>query len=464
MNKLFLLLLIPTIGLSQVFPFKQITKDSMFIDGIAESSDLDLKADLSDFQTLESNVVYRTDLDGGWFYPDWFSWSFSQKADGVADSVTSVTNSDVVLTRSVYDSQAGSWDIDWSGVRTSDFSIPEVSSSDEAVATAGEYHVYYVSAGTATVTAAVGDFSRSTNLVMGLVSPLTNDTPTACVTGSAVCAFAEGIDSRLTDGTDMAVYSTQDHTATNYVRNTESWVADIDLTCLSPWNSSGDSALALATGLDMGAFRAGTLIGSDCILHAAHYGIPWQWYMVNPPATTIRFVTSDNRVITRSVVAWRKIGMTDFLIAKLSSPISTNDCRPALLLPENETDFMPYGNYYDELRPGLFIDQRENAHVGNLIILNTYSHYRASTNATRSLYWKFPIVGDSGSPMLLIAPTGLPIITGTFYLTIGGPSVGNENTAIRSAAAVLGCDTNSIVDADFEAMGFTNFNPGAPTP
>jgi len=391
---------------------------------------------------LETNAVLRTDLDGGWYYPDWFAWSFAQEADGVPDVTTIMTNNDVVLQRNVYSAQGGSWDISYSGMKSPDFADPAVTSSSPSVATATVSKVWYVSSGTAQITATLGGFSRSTNLVMQLVSSMTNETAISCVTGSAACAFAAGIDSRLTDGTDKAVYSTQDHAATNYVRNPDSWVADIDLTCVSPWNSTGGRA------------RAGTLIGSDCIIFANHYPIP--------VGASVRFITAANSVVERTLSASKQVAGTDLMIGRLSSSISTNDCRPALLLPSGQSGYMPWINSYGELRPGLMIDQYENAYAGNLASLTANSTWRESTNAVRAIYWKFPVVGDSGSPMMLIASNSLPIITGTFYSALGGPSVGYYNSEIRSAAAALGCDTGSIVDADFDALGFTNFNPGPP--
>jgi hypothetical protein len=398
---------------------------------------------LIDFQTLETNAVLRTDIDGGWFYPDWFAWSFTQvAADGIPDTTTVTTNNDVVVENNVYEAKAGNWNITYSSIRSADFSSPAVDSSTPSVATATVSKVTYVSSGTAEITATLGAFSRTTNLVMEVVSSLSNQVVIGCVSGSAVCAFANGIDSRLTDGTDKAVYSTQDHAATNYVRNASSWVADIDLTCVSPWNSTE------------GRLRAGTLIGSDCIIFANHYQIG--------AGATVRFVTSDNRVISRTLVS--KIGSYtgDWCVGKLSSAISTNDCRPALLLPEDESSYMPYLDYRG-IRAALWVDQYENAYVGEL---RTTSHIVSSTDATRSLYAKAPIVGDSGSPVLLIADSmAAPIFCGTLWSSMGGlGSTVSYNAAIRVAAATLGCATNTIVDVYFSAAGFINFNPGPGTP
>jgi len=397
-----------------------------------------LTSDLSD---LSASAVIRDDLDGGWYYPDFFSWSFYQTAIGVPDLVTLRTNDDAVITVSVFDNVGGSYDIAWSGLRSEDFSLPSVTSSPSSVATATVYRVYYVASGTATVSAAIGSFSRTTNLVFTL-SGRTNEVVTGCVTGSAVCAFAAGIDSRLTDGTDKAVYSVQDHTATNYVRNPDSWVSDIDLTCVSPWNSTG------------GRLRAGTLIGENCIIFANHYRLA--------TGAVVRFVTSSNTVIERSVISRRQVGDSDFMIGRLNSAVTTNEIRPALLEPSIYSLYLPQAILgYANLRPALWIDQNENAYVADSPL---YGSLTPSTNTVRILYNKTPVSGDSGSPVFLIASNRPPVLISTLYQTTGGYAVGLWNTEIVSAAAALGCQTNTIQSADYAAFGFINYGPAAPAP
>ena len=395
-----------------------------------------LTSDLSD---LSGAAVRRSDLDGGWYYPDFFSWSFYQTAIGAPDLVTLRTNDDAVITVSVFDNVGGSYDIAWSGLRSEDFSLPSVTSSPSSVATATVYRVYYVANGTATVSAAIGSFSRTTNLVFTL-SGRTNEVVTGCVTGSAVCAFAAGIDSRLTDGADKAVYSVQDHAATNYVRNPDSWVADIDLTCVSPWNSTG------------GRLRAGTLIGEDCILFAEHYRLA--------TGAVIRFVTSSNTVVSRTVSSRQRAGETDFMVGRLSSAISTNEIRPARLEPENSNLYMRqtilgYGN----LRPVFWIDQYENAIVADSPL---YASLTPSTNAVRVLYNKTPVSGDSGSPVFLVASNQPPVLISTLFQTTGGFPISQNASLIREAAAALGCATGTILSASFSDMGFTNYGPPSP--
>jgi hypothetical protein len=390
---------------------------------------------------LETSVVYRSDLSGGWFYPDWFSWSFSPKGDGVPDFTSISTNNDVIVESRVFDQVGGSYIITYDNLRSDFAAQMVVESSDETVATASEYRAQYVSPGTATITATLGDFSRSTNLTFSL-SGQTNSVLVGTVPGSAVAAFANAIDSRITAGGELAVYSTYDHTTPAYVRNPNSWVADLDLTSVSPWNSTG------------GRQRAGILIGSDCILFANHYPIG--------VGATVRFVTSANGLVERTVAARKAIPYSDIMIARLSSAISTNDVRPALLLDMNQEYFMPYvGRGYGGLRPALWIDQHENAYAADLNYLRISFTYTASPDfitSSRAAFAKTPISGDSGSPLMLItAAAPVPIVVGCLYSTMGGPSTSGYGTQILAAAAEIGSDTNTIQFVDLDALGYPDY-------
>jgi hypothetical protein len=79
------------------------------------------------------------------------------------------------------------------------------------------------------------------------------------------------------------IYSIQDHTSNIYKRNIDCWAYDIDLTCISPWNSQGANQLA------------GTLITPRHVIFAEHYHA---W-----PGAVMRFITKDNKTIERTIAA-----------------------------------------------------------------------------------------------------------------------------------------------------------------
>src|SRR5690606_10060816 len=93
------------------------------------------------------------------------------------------------------------------------------------------------------------------------------------------------------DGRDPAeclpLYSAIDHGAGSFVRNADCWVADYDLTCISPSNDR------------YGPLMSGVAISSQCVLFAWHY---------HPEkGTKIRFVTADSETVERTIVDLRHI-------------------------------------------------------------------------------------------------------------------------------------------------------------
>ena len=83
----------------------------------------------------------------------------------------------------------------------------------------------------------------------------------------------------------------QDHAHKHYVRNPACWAADLDLTCMSPWNS------------DHATRKAGTLVSPRHAVWARHYNIRLN--------STIRFVTRSGAVVDRRVVASRLVARTE---------------------------------------------------------------------------------------------------------------------------------------------------------
>ena len=96
---------------------------------------------------------------------------------------------------------------------------------------------------------------------------------------------SEQIDDLLDESMSMEVngkvYISQDHATSGYMRNEDLWCGDLDITCVSPWNSSG------------GHKKAGTLITPRHIIGAAHYE-----YSVG---TVVRFVEKNGTVHDRTV-------------------------------------------------------------------------------------------------------------------------------------------------------------------
>lgn len=249
---------------------------------------------------------------------------------------------------------------------------------------------------------------------------------TGWVSGSLIKECADAVDNRisgLTPAQTVDIYSTQNHGDGIYERNTSVWCSDLDLTCISPWNNTG------------GNHRAGVLISPDCIAFAEHYQIH--------KGDIIRFITSDNTVIERTVVNKQSISppdssdgySTDITIGILDSevPDSISCCK---VLPSNFTDYLPNIN---EGIPALCLDQEEKALITDFYKTNSgKAHFTAPENS-REDYYEKKIIGDSGNPAFLIINNELVLIT---TWTFGGAGAGPDYSAyineIESAMANLG--------------------------
>lgn len=384
---------------------------------------------------------------GGAYYGGFFSWAFSPQFSGLPDSTATVTNFDAYIERRVFDGKASDWAITWSNVRTGTNAV-SIATDNAGIATANLERVYWVANGTATVTAAIAEFSRSTNMVMSSTYTGTNDYVTGAAAGSARHAAAGAIDAAIAAGGALELFSVQDHAATNYVRSTNCWARGFDLTCASPWNSTAPTNMIGAAG---GVWGAGTLISPDIVVMARH------WNMTN--GSTIRFVTRSNAVVERTLVSKYAVGATDIMIGRLSAVIATNDIMPAHLLGAEAWHYLPTGTQF----PVLFLDQEEKALCGEGgadFAASFYSVFRpAATN--RAAYYESPVDRDSGNPVFLVRSNAAPVLLTCFHSAFGGPAAAFYRAQIVQGIAYLGGSTN-IIEADLGA--YTDFYPAPPAP
>jgi len=92
------------------------------------------------------------------------------------------------------------------------------------------------------------------------------------VTGSARYAATVAIDTNLALPAVTAIYSTMDHSATNYTRNPACWAHSLDLTCVPVFNS--DSFFWYTNGCCsyfVPPRKGGTLISPRHIIFANHF-------------------------------------------------------------------------------------------------------------------------------------------------------------------------------------------------
>ncbi|KAL8584922.1 hypothetical protein ACOMHN_043559 [Nucella lapillus] len=191
----------------------------------------------------------------------------------------------------------------------------------------------------------------------------------------------------------MPIFSAQDHAQKHYVRNPDCWAADLDLTCISPWNSNH------------GNKKAGTLVSPRHAVWARHYSIP-----VN---STLRFAVDragGSGFYGRDIV----VGVLD---RDVPDTISFDKVMPHHLQTMNPG--------HNVILPVLSTDQKEKALVTDFHLYNNHSiSLRAPmTSSIHHDYYESKIVGDSGNPSFFVLGDE-PVLLFTF--TSGGPGAGTN--------------------------------------
>ena len=241
------------------------------------------------------------------------------------------------------------------------------------------------------------------------------------IPGSLAKNCSDNVDNRLLNKNPAIakdIYSTQNHSTSTYVRNTNCWAYDLDLTCMSPWNTTGANT------------RAGTLISPSHLVFATHYQIDI--------GAKVRFITSNNVVIERTLID-KIVIYADVCLGLLDSDVP-NSISFAKLLPSNWSTYLPtfYRNRNGKTiyrLPILSLDQEEKALVKELVYVDplgtgaytqqpTQNYLDPNNNyyntyPNRILFHESTIDGDSGNPSFLIINNQLVLI-----ITWTGPDAG----------------------------------------
>jgi hypothetical protein len=211
------------------------------------------------------------------------------------------------------------------------------------------------------------------------------------------------IENKHNASVNMPIFTTQNHYSGKYVRNINCWAYNLDLTFASPWNSKGIT------------LRAGTLVTPRHAILAAHYNIQ--------TGDSIRFITKDNQVIRRKVIAYSvntnwTTNFPDIEIVTLDSDVPPS-ITPCQLLPSNAKDYLVNDGAG---LPGFFLDQEEKAIVADVINLgidgNVHFDYEAPTKVNRLSMYEPIAMGDSGDPVFVVL-SGKPVLVGV--VTSYGP-------------------------------------------
>jgi len=232
------------------------------------------------------------------------------------------------------------------------------------------------------------------------------------------------------------IFTSQDHASSTYVRNPDLWCGDLDITCASPWNSSG------------GHKKAGTLVTPRHVIGAAHYE-----YSVG---AVVRFVEKDGTVHDRTVAGKARHPEStnyhpDLTIYTLDSDLP-DTIKPCYVMP---SDYATYLANEQVKTACLGLDQEEKALI---IDWNSGGRMRTPTDPNRLIFHENKISGDSGNPAFLIVDEELVLMT---VWTWGGAGAGTPiadyisdiNTMISTADTQAGVSTNyTVTEADFSTF------------
>lgn len=291
---------------------------------------------------------------------------------------------------------------------------------------------------------------RVSGTVTAGTSVPTTDTFLQYQTGSLAYAITTGVDVRILGKIPSGaidIYSTQNHSTSQYIRNTGCWAYPVNLTPISPWNSNADN------------YRAGTLVTPKHVLFAAHY--------FPSGGSIIRFVTSGNVVVNRAMTGVSTLPTyspyyPDIAIGVLDSEVP-NTIDYARVLPDNYISKFSttLGNLPQRL-PAIALDFQEKALITDVFSISaaagTYGamiNGWAPTDATRLEYYEPKIGGDSSNPFCLIIDGKLVIMTAW---TFGGFGAGTNIAYHRSAINTLisGYGTGYQL-SDVNLSGYPNY-------
>jgi len=223
------------------------------------------------------------------------------------------------------------------------------------------------------------------------------DIPDGWVEDSLAFHCKEQIDALIAQNTQLNVFSVAN--GTNFVRNLNCWANAIDLSCASPWNSTG------------GSQRAGTLISPRHVVFCEHSS----FYPAN--GATMWFVSQSGQVVTRT------LSSTVFVAEDIRLGVLSEDVPSfisfARLLPPDWPDYLPSINAAFTV-PLLMLNQTERASVSNLVSLISPKFTNAFPENYQSFYGNL-VEGDSGNPVFLVVNDS-PVLLGV--LTFGGPGSG----------------------------------------
>jgi hypothetical protein len=222
------------------------------------------------------------------------------------------------------------------------------------------------------------------------------------------------INELVAEKTALNVFSVAN--GSSFVRNGDCWANGIDLSCASPWNTTG------------GSQRAGTLVSPRHLVFCQHANFFPQ------VGATIFFVSASGVVITRQLQAIQPVGGgPDIVVGLLDSDVD-NGVGFAKVLPTNYASYLPSIDFFSTV-PSMFLNQNERASIAGIRVLS--SIYATTFSSDYADYFGTVVAGDSGNPAFLVIE-GEPVLLGVFSSPTNGSHIGHHGTAVNAAMTSLG--------------------------
>lgn len=281
--------------------------------------------------------------------------------------------------------------------------------------------------------------------------------------------------------TDRAIFS--DYTSVgSLTRNTSSWAYDFNgITGIVAWNSR-------TQGTPSGTAIGGAAVTKRHVVYSKHASYQ--------TGNTVYFVTKDNTLITREIVATKGFPLSygDYGIALLESDLPDTIDVLKVLPKEtyryfNSEYFISSTFWRTAYQPKevlvLHTNQSELASIKNLSVVNFqsltdpdpnnysasgYSTFvvNASTDSTAKLWNYNNVPGDSGSPLLMLQNNEV-ILLGLFHYVGSGPFISSPRNYNDINRLITDVDTDYAAAGGFAASGYTltdfnlenyyNYNP-----
>jgi hypothetical protein len=302
----------------------------------------------------------------------------------------------------------------------------------------------WIGDGSASITVSCPSRTASVSVSALTLTPATVDTLLRYATGSMRRHVNDAVDGALAGKTKeqaCAIFTTQDHTNSTYVRNSNCWANYADLTPISPWNSQGGNQLA------------GILISPRHVLFATHYAAG--------AGAVMRFIKADNSVVERTITAASGLPgygsfYPDLTVGVLNSDVPAG-IEFARILPDAWATKLP--SLSTNHIPCLTLDQEEKALVTDLSSITSaagnygaMASFSAPADAKRLEFYEEKVGGDSSNPACMIVNGQLVVLTcWTFGGAGSGTSVVYHKAAINSAMTSLG-GGYQLTDADLSAF------------